>query len=544
MTNSSKTIFSIIGISIFTALVLAIYAPMVTDEAYYVDWAMRSNWPSMGFFDHPPFVSWIASGTRLWRDIFAARLVVWVTSILSLHFVWKSARILNPDRAWAVVALLASSIGGIASGFLLTPDTGLMLMWSIALHESIVAIQGNPRRWLSAGIATGLGLLSKYTMVLIGPVFLWGLLRDARKQLFSPWPYLGGVLCLFIFLPHMWWQSQNNWITMKFQFGHGFSVKQSLTFGSILPTAKSPMENSPNMRLRKNLFNAMKATSGFAEVEPRPKPRKSKWEQAWQYAGDFAGGVLGLWGVYGLLAITTSLRKIFQKRRPKLAVSRQPGEGIIEAAAFFPLIFFGLLSPFTKIEANWPAMHMAALAIWLYSRFTISPKSMIIATSIHIVALACLAYLLAFPESIPGARNNRMLIESKGYRSLGEWVRERYPNQAIGVDSYQLKSAVRYYAPQTPVAQWPGITRGSEYTRGFSDDVAIEKVLLNQTSLTIIAMNSYPQEIQGFEATSFQGMRVCPEGHIGVFSLDNPVLPCEKGLREWWITTYRSNHAS
>ena len=539
MTNSRKIIFTIIAISLLAALILALYVPMVTDEAYYVDWARRSSWPSLGFFDHPPFVSWLATGTRVWHDIFAARLVVWATSILSLHFVWKTARVFTPDRAWAVVALLASTIGGIASGFLLTPDTGLMLMWTIALHEAVIAIRGNPKRWLTAGIATGLGLLSKYTMVLMGPVFLWGLIRDARKQLLSPWPYLGGLACLLVFLPHLWWQSENNWITAKFQFGHGFSVKQSLAMGSTLPTAKSPTLDSPNMTLRQELLNAMTAAPGFAELEPKPKPERSKWEQAWQYTGDFAGGVVGLWGVYGILGFIALMRGLRHPKRQTKS-NRPHGFAIIEAGAFFPLIFFGILSPFTKIEANWPAMHMAALTIWVCSRSVISTKTMTIATAIHITLLAGLAWVLTFPESIPGARNNRMLLESKGYKALGEWVRDTYPGRAIAVDSYQLKSAIRYYAPGTPVAQWPGITRGSEYTRGCVDDVAVEGTLLGQRDLTILAMNSYPQVIKGFEAVSFQGMRVCPDGRIGVFSVKQPILPCEKGLREWWITTYHS----
>jgi 4-amino-4-deoxy-L-arabinose transferase-like glycosyltransferase len=453
--------------------------------------------------------------------------------------VWKTARVFSSDRAWTVVALLASTLGGIASGFLLTPDTGLMLMWSIALHESVVAIRNNPKRWLTAGLATGIGLLSKYTMVLIGPVFLWGLIRDAKKQLLSPWPYLGGLVCLLVFLPHLWWQSENNWITAKFQFGHGFSVKQSLVLGSTLPPATSPPPDSPNMILRQNLFSALTAAPGFAELDPKPKPEKSKWERAWQYTGDFAGGVIGLWGVYGMLWFMALISRL---RRPAASsnLAPPPGLAIIDAGAFFPLIFFGILSPFTKIEANWPAMHMAALTIWVCSRSVVSTRTMAIATTIHITLLAGLAWILTFPESIPGARSNRMLLESKGYKALGEWVRDTYPHQAIAVDSYQLKSAIRYYAPETPVAQWPGITRGSEYTRGFADDVTVERALLSQSDLTVIAMNSYPQVIEGYEAVSFEGMRVCPDGRIGTFSVIRPILPCEKGLREWWITTYHS----
>jgi hypothetical protein len=61
---------------------------------------------------------------------------------------------------------------------------------------------------------------------------------------------------------------------------------------------------------------------------------------------------------------------------------------------------------------------------------------------------------------------------------------------------------------------------------------------MKQPTLALISMNSIPPVIRGFEAISFEGLRICPNGELGGFSLKNPVLPCEKGLREWWITNY------
>jgi Dolichyl-phosphate-mannose-protein mannosyltransferase len=538
-----QTLPIVIGASLLLTLALALAFPMVTDESYYVDWARRSSWPSLGFFDHPPFVSWLASGVRVWHDIMIARVMVWLSSLISIYFIWKTAKLLTPDRALIAVALMVTTIGGIAGGFLLTPDTGLSVMWSIAIHEAVVAIQKDPRRWLTAGAATGLGLLSKYTMVLIGPVFLWGLIRDARKQLSTPWPYLGGIICVLIFAPHLWWQSQNDWITMKFQFGHGFSVKQSLNFASTLPKAEMPEAGSPTMALRTNLLNSLAGAPGIEEATPKPKPDQSKWERSWQYLGDYAGGVAGLWGVYALAALYFGLVSL--RRRPSTSTparTRIIGQGMIEASAFLPLIFFSLLSPFTKIEANWPAMHMASMAIWIASRGAVRTRTISTVLGIHIFAIGVLALMMIYPESFPGARNNRLLLESKGYRALGEWVRDSYPNQALAVDSYQLKSALRYYAPGTEVAQWPGITRGSEYSRGFIDDTEVEAKLMSQPTLTLISMNSFPLVLRGFQAVSFEGIRVCPTGILGRFSLLHPVLPCTKGLREWWITNYKSIH--
>jgi hypothetical protein len=132
-----------------------------------------------------------------------------------------------------------------------------------------------------------------------------------------------------------------------------------------------------------------------------------------------------------------------------------------------------------------------------------------------------------------------MLLESKGFQALGEMINSQFKEKHMAVDSYQLKSAIHYYAPDMQVAQWPGITRGSEFTRGFIDDRLVEDHLLVSESFAILAMNPYPQVIEGFEAIKFEGIRVCPDGSIGTFSVQKPILPCERGLREWWLTRYR-----
>jgi hypothetical protein len=524
-------IFGIVG------LCLAVKFPMVTDEAYYVDWASRNDWPSLGFFDHPPLVSWIASPVRFWHDIVAARLVVWALNLLSLWIVWKTCRKVSPDRSIQALIMLATSIGGIAGGILLTPDTGLIVFWNIAIHEAICALRGHSRRWITAGVATGLGLLSKYTMVLIGPVFLWGLIRDNHKQLRSPWPYLGGLACLLVFLPHIWWQSQNQWITFRFQFGHGFSVKQSLQSGSLLPPANEPeTPEASEWMLRDQLFAALSGTSGFAEMVKKPKPEPSRLEKSVQYAGDFVGGIAALWGIYSFAMIYWLTR-----RRAKRQDSNPPvGMGLIAGSAFFPLIFFGLIAPFSKIEANWPAMHMAGLAIWFSHHYRISPRFIKMAMTAHVIAIVILGIMMTMPGYFPNARRNRALLESKGYASLGQYIEKHFDETPIAVDSYQLKSAIRYYAPETPVAQWPGITRGSEYTRGITDDRAVEEKLLNKSEVAIISLQPSPRVIAGFKAIRFDGLRVCPDGSLGAFSIREPKLPCERGLREWWITTYQA----
>jgi hypothetical protein len=517
------------------SLVLAMQFPMVTDEAYYVDWALRDPWPALGFFDHPPLVSWIASIARFWHDIRAARIVVWLINLISLWAVWKTCLKMIPNRPTQTIVMMATSIGGIAGGILLTPDTGLIALWNIAIHEALCALRSNPKRWITAGIATGLGLLSKYTMILIGPIFLWGLWRDKPKQLTTIWPYLGGLVCLCIFLPHLWWQSKNQWVTFRFQFGHGFSVKSSLQTDSLLPPAYEPQTADANeWLLRDQLFAAISGEGGFSEMIRKPKPQMSRFDKSVQYTGDYLGGVVALWGIYTLPLIGQLLKKRLKLR----SGGRPEGLGLVTASAFFPLLFFGMIAPFSKIEANWPAMHMAGLAVWLSYRRPLSQRFISIAVLLHAIVIILFGIMMTWPELFPATRRNRLLLESKGYTSLGQYIASRFGQTPMAVDSYQLKSAIRYHSPQTPVVQWPGITRGSEYTRGTPQDKAVESRILNQSSVSILSLQPSPRVIEGYKAIRLEGLRICPDGTLGAFSVSYPSLPCVNGLREWWITTY------
>ncbi len=37
-----------------------------------------------------------------------------------------------------------------------------------------------------------------------------------RRQLVTPWPWLGGALALLLFAPHLWWEQANGWPTREF----------------------------------------------------------------------------------------------------------------------------------------------------------------------------------------------------------------------------------------------------------------------------------------------------------------------------------------
>lgn len=203
--------------------IMAAQLPLSADEAYYWLWSLH---PAAGYFDHPPMIAWlIRAGTFLFGDTpFGVRLAGVLLSFPASWFVWRAAGLILKDKDRAGLAVLFFNLTLMASVELLaaTPDMPSVVA-SAAFVYFLARVQQLDDRsaWLGVGIAAGLGLLSKYSMLFLGAgTLLWLIVdRDARRWLLSPWPYLGAILALAIFAPNLIWQSQNHWQTFLFQFG-------------------------------------------------------------------------------------------------------------------------------------------------------------------------------------------------------------------------------------------------------------------------------------------------------------------------------------
>jgi dolichol-phosphate mannosyltransferase len=120
-------------------------------------------------------------------------------------------------RAMLLLAVLPI---GFVHGMLMTPDAPLLAAWAATLYYMERAlIAGRSSAWIGAGIAFGLGILSKYTLGLLGFAALLFMLLDptARRWLFRPHPYLAATLALLLFAPVIIWNSENDWASFLFQ---------------------------------------------------------------------------------------------------------------------------------------------------------------------------------------------------------------------------------------------------------------------------------------------------------------------------------------
>ena len=481
-------------------LLMAATLPVTQDEAYYFDWARSLAW---GYFDHPPAVALLGIGTLPEPgSALAARLGGVLAGALTLlvlaRLFWNSGLTDGKDLALAVL-LAATTLPGLAGGFILTPDTPLALAWVLALHESERALVGDRRRWLTAGVATGLGLLSKYSMVVIGPVLLWAIVRADPRALRTPWPYLGGLLALLVFAPNLVWNVDNDWLTLRFQFGHGFATDTGALIG---------------------------AGEGAATIEQSGPG--TLVERAASLLG-YLGTQLGFWGLIALPILLLP----WIARRPGADAGgtlRPHARHLLLAAALFPLGFFALVSLVSDVEANWPAMYLLAAPALLASPFR-RVRAWVLAAAAGNLLLVSLYAIHGATAALPlPDSQNRILRETHGFRELAAIAAGL--DAPVYADRYQDTAMLRFYQPGLAATQWPGFTRPSEYLRGqIAPKVTPEAI---DSPLWLLSRRWQAPEIPGLTATTQRTLFDC----AGKPLTESAEPPCRKPLHVWHLYRY------
>ncbi|MCG6897662.1 MAG: glycosyltransferase family 39 protein [Thiocapsa sp.] len=495
----------IVLIATMTAWRLAVAGilPATQDEVYYFNWARSLGW---GYFDHPPGVALLGIGTLLAPgSALAGRLGTVVASLLTLVILARFYRNCGltdpPDLALALILVFAT-IPGFASGIITTPDTLLALAWALALHEGERALAGDRRRWLSAGLATGLGLLGKYTMVLIGPVLLWAILRSDPRALRTAWPYLGGLLALLVFAPNILWNQQHDWLTMRFQLGHGLSTQVG-----VLPVG---------------------AAGEIAHIGPQ-----TPGERIASVLG-YLGTQLGFWGLIAiplLVAPWTGRRRGGGFTNDTTEILARHARPLVWAAAIFPLAFFALVATGSEVEPNWPAVYLLSAAP-LTALLLRSLRPWAIAAALGNLLLISLYAVHAATAALPlGDRLNRVLRETHGFEQLARVVGDlRGP---VHADRYQTTAMLRFYAPRLQTTtQWPGLTRPSEYLRG---QIA-PRIDPDSTHTPFWLVSGYgaPPAIPGFRSDIHRKLFDC----AGQALTETAEAPCAHPLHTWHLYHY------
>lgn len=407
---------------------------LVPDEANYWQW---SRYPALGYHDHPPMIAWtIWLATRIFGQTeFAVRLpTVLGLALTSSYLCLLAARWFSCRCALHVALLMQGVLLFNGAALIATPDGLLLPCWAAACYHGGMALSNrSPGHWLMTGLWFGLGLLSKYTMLLFLPSLFFCMLAvpSFRKQLASVWPWFGLVLGFSLFTPVLIWNRNNGWATFRHVLYQG------------------GVDDSKMFTLR--------------------------------YVGDFLGEQLLLISpLLFILLLTAWLGRTAYRR-----LGREDSAFLIWMSATTFAIFF-LLSFHVRIYGNWPAagyLSGMVLLAALYSpgRAGTRPKS----TRLWTVALV-LAYLMTIPVLVQAVypalplsiKLDRIARETTGWDELGVEVDKvvkgmpRPDNTFIFGLRYQQASELAFYMPGQPrtvsINTW---TRPNVYDYWFDDSM-------------------------------------------------------------------------
>lgn len=306
---------------------LSVFVPLLPDETYYWEWSRRL---AAGYFDHPPGIAGlIAIGTTLAGPTVAGvragpALAALLTHLAAVACAWHLAgRGLAGARAARRAAQLVALLPIATLGLVLaTPDALLFAAAMIALLAVERALAAPLRSraslawWTAAGIGLGLAFVAKYTAVLLpmGLVIACVVHPALRRRFAEPGPWVASAVALLLFAPVVFWNAANDWVSFRFQLGHGFN----------------------------------------------PSARGNPLSRELEMIGGQAGLASPILFVLMAMVVWLALRDGWRARGATGAtdaftdpVTRRFALAVIALA---PLVFFAISAWRRSVEANWPAM--------------------------------------------------------------------------------------------------------------------------------------------------------------------------------------------
>jgi hypothetical protein len=194
------------------------------DELYTL---ALSRHPAFGYVDLPPLVPALAALSRalLGDTLFAYRIFPALAGAAALVLACLIAR----EFGGKTFAVALCALGFIAvpvwlsANSIFSYDGFDQLMLAAFLFTLIRFLRtGNRRLWIVLGLAAGIACLTKMTILFLGPGFLLALLLTRhRRDLLTPWPWLGAGLCLAAVSPYLLWQQANGWPTLEYWTAYG-----------------------------------------------------------------------------------------------------------------------------------------------------------------------------------------------------------------------------------------------------------------------------------------------------------------------------------
>ena len=229
-------------------LVVGAIVPLFPDETYYWDWSRTLK---TGYFDHPPMIAvLIRAGTAIfgYRPL-GVRFFPILAGAGAALGITLTARELAGGAAARLATLAFACLPIAAVGLVLaTPDSPMLCAVAWAMYFVVRALNDPPDRgtrqvlvwWLAAGVAIGLAMTSKYTSVLFPVAIALAFIGHPRLQnkFGEAGPYLAVAVASLVLAPVLWWNATHDWVSFRFQLGHGLGPVRGGALGALTREAE------------------------------------------------------------------------------------------------------------------------------------------------------------------------------------------------------------------------------------------------------------------------------------------------------------------
>ena len=209
-TSSDKTVLYFLLVWGLVNLLQSYFTELHPDEAYYWLYSRFLDW---GYFDHPPMVAlFIRAGDSLFHNELSLRLLTVFSSTFSWWVLWQIVKKYQVAAKWFVLIISSISIFHIF-GFTTTPDAPLFFFSTLFyfFYQQYLE-KDKPGIAVLLSLALAGALYSKYHAVLLVVFTLIANPKLFRRKSF----WLVAALTLILFLPHVFWQINHGFPSVKY----------------------------------------------------------------------------------------------------------------------------------------------------------------------------------------------------------------------------------------------------------------------------------------------------------------------------------------
>lgn len=187
------------------------------DELATLDDARHLAWGYVAYPPITPFFGWI-SLKLFGESLTGFRLFAAASTSVAVILTGLMARELGGKTGAQALAASAAIPLALGAGSLMQYVSFDYLAWVACSYFFVLLCKTrDPRWWLAIGGCIGLGMLTKYSMLVFALAIATAVLfTDLGTHLRSKWLWLGVAASLLIFLPNLIWQIQNNFVSLDF----------------------------------------------------------------------------------------------------------------------------------------------------------------------------------------------------------------------------------------------------------------------------------------------------------------------------------------